>query len=236
MATLGPVLRPSVAPARVAPTWACRVQELVSAYLPMLLMLVLALATWWLVKNTPVPGGPMEDVPKRHEPDYQMQGFDVQRFDADGRLRTHLSGRELRHYPDNDTLEIDDVQLRTINASGEYLIAKAQRGLSNADGSEVQLMGEVRMQRFSGNPDTDPSLTPRLEIQGEFVHVYAALERLSANRPVRVTYPGGALQADGLEYDNLKGVLELKGRSRMQMSPKSRAALGPGGQTVRKSP
>lgn len=201
-----------------APSWLCGVQELLSAYLPLVLMTLLALGTWWLVKNTPLPSGPTESVPQRHEPDYQMQGFDVQRFDAKGMLRARISGREMRHYPDTDTLEIDDVLVHSTNLGGDILIAKAARGVSNADGSEVQLQGDARVQRFVRDQQGLLNATPQVDIQGEFVQVFIALERLRSNRPVRISYPGGELQAQSLDYDNLKGLLEVSGRSRMRMS------------------
>ncbi len=202
-----------------APGWLYGVQELLSAYLPMLLMSVLALGTWWLVKNTPVPLSPTQDAPKRHEPDYQMQGFDVQRFDAKGALRVRVSGREMRHYPDTNTLEIDDVRVHATGADGAVLIAKAARGVSNADGSEVQLLGAARVQRFVRDASGLLASAPQVDIQGEFVQVFVALERLRSDRPVRVSYPGGELHAQSLDYDNLKGLLEVTGRSRLQLSP-----------------
>ena len=214
---LGPAAPPT-ASRRRAPGWLCGIQELFSAYLPMLLMGVLALGTWWLVKNTPMPLGPTEAVPKRHDPDYTMQQFDVQRFDAKGTLRVRVAGREMRHYPDSDTVEIDDVLVHSIDLNGNILIAKALRGLSNADGSEVQLLGDVRVQRFLRDKQGVLGAAPQLEIEGEFVHAFVALERLRSDKPVRVSYPGGELHAQNLDYDNLKGVLELSGRSRMQTS------------------
>ena len=70
--------------------WLWRVQALLAAYLPLLLMAVLASGTWWLVKNTPMADGPMVAVAPRHEPDYRMQGFQLQRMGPDGRLRASL--------------------------------------------------------------------------------------------------------------------------------------------------
>ena len=201
-----------------APSWLCGVQELFSAYLPLVLMGILALGTWWLVKNTPLPQGPTEPVPLRHEPDYQMQQFDVQRFDADGSLRMRISGNEMRHYPDTDTLEIDAVLLHSTNADGAILIAKAERGISNADGSELQLQGGARVQRFVRDPQGVMVAAPQVDIQGEFVQIFVARERLSSNQPVLISYPGGTVRADSLDYDNLKGVLNINGRSHLRVS------------------
>ena len=49
--TLGP-LRRRAAP-RLPTPWHVRLRDAISSYLPLLLMALLALFTWWLVKNTP---------------------------------------------------------------------------------------------------------------------------------------------------------------------------------------
>ena len=62
--------------------WYLRAIDTASTYLPLLLMALLALGTWWLVKNTPLFEGDRAAAPPRHEPDYTMTQFMVQRFGA----------------------------------------------------------------------------------------------------------------------------------------------------------
>jgi hypothetical protein len=62
---------------------------------------------------------------------------------AQRRLRSELFGTEGRHYPDNDTLEVDQVRMRAISPRGPGHGATANRGLSNGDGSEIQLFGNA---------------------------------------------------------------------------------------------
>ena len=50
--SLGPVPQASQ-PLRAPLPWHLRLREMLATYLPLLLMGVLALGTWWLVKNTP---------------------------------------------------------------------------------------------------------------------------------------------------------------------------------------
>ena len=89
-----------------AASWPVRLLDLVSAYLPLLMMALLASATWWLVRNAPSVDAPAATPPPRHEADYVMTRFVVQRFDAAGALRTQIEGERLRHFPDDDTLEV----------------------------------------------------------------------------------------------------------------------------------
>ena len=83
-----------------------------------MLMALLAAGTWWLVRNAPTFEPPRAAPPPRHEPDYVMRGFVVQRFAADGALRTQIEGDTLRHYPDTDTLEIDQARIRSVADDG----------------------------------------------------------------------------------------------------------------------
>lgn len=208
-------LAPPPAPAqRRAPSnWLWSLQALLSAYLPLLLMAFLAAGSWWLVKNTPTADGPTEPAPPRHQPDYRMQGFELQRFDGEGALRFRIEGREMRHYPDTDTVEIDGVRLRGLGRDGALTEASALRALSNADGSELQLLGEVRVRRFEPGAGGVLATVPQLQIDGEFLHAFLNQELLRSHLPVLLRYAGGELKAQGIEYDHLKGQLRLTGHS-----------------------
>ena len=103
--TLGPLLPEAGTAVAGAPKlpWHGRVLAVVSAYLPLLLMALLALGTWWLVRNTPTAPQPKPALPPRHEADYTMRSFTVQRFAPEGPLRAQIDGDVLRHYGDTDT-------------------------------------------------------------------------------------------------------------------------------------
>jgi len=196
-------------------SWPSRLREGVTTYLPLLLMLALALSTWWLVKNTPEVAEPRAAVALRHEPDYTMQTFAVQRFGPDGHLRVRIEGDEARHYPDTDTLEIDNVRIRALGQQGRVTLASARRAITNADASEVQLMGaaEVTSQHGSDEP---------VRFESEFLHAFLNTERVKSHLPVRVDRGGSQMVADGMEYDNLSRVIQLKGRVRANLAPAPR--------------
>lgn len=218
MVTLAPP--PAAARRHLSRSWLWRLQSLLSAYLPLLLMALLAAGSWWLVKNTPVLEGPTEPVPPRHQPDYLMQGFELQRFDSEGALRFRIEGREMRHYPDTDTMEIDGVRLRGLGADGAVTEATALRALSNADGSELQLLGEVRVKRLEPGPGNVLAAVPRLEIEGEFLHAFLNRELLRSHLPVKLRYSGGEVRTQGIEYDHLHGQLRFTGHSTARFEPR----------------
>ncbi|MBC8056853.1 MAG: LPS export ABC transporter periplasmic protein LptC [Rhizobiales bacterium] len=188
--------------------WRLRVIDTVSTYLPLLLMALLALGTWWLVKNTPLFDGDRVAAPLRHEPDSTMTQFLVQRFGASGALRVQIEGDLMRHYPDTDTYEIDNPRIRAIGEDGRVTVATARRALANRDGSELQLIGGAHVVREATRTEA------AVDFRGEFLHCFQNTERVRSHLPVVVTQGGSEIRADALEYDNLAGVLDLKGRVR----------------------
>ena len=49
---------------------------------------------------------------------------------ADGRMRVQIEGAEMRHYPDTDTLEIENPRIRAIDTAGRVTRASALRALT----------------------------------------------------------------------------------------------------------
>jgi lipopolysaccharide export system protein LptC len=193
--------------------WAWRVLDTASAYLPLLLMAALALGTWWLVKNTPLLEDDRVLAPLRHEPDYTMNQFMVQRFAAAGAMRVQIEGDVLRHYPDTDTLEIDNPRIRAFGEDGRITNATARKAIANHDGSEVQLSGGAHVVREA----TDK--VAAIEFRGEFLHCFQNTERVRSHLPVVVTQGATEVHADSMAYDNLAGVLDFKGRQRSVLMP-----------------
>ncbi len=192
--------------------------ERISIYLPVLLMGLLALGTLWLVRNAPAPQVARVEAAPRHEPDYFMRGFTVKNFDVAGRLQSEVQGDLARHYPDTDTLDIDRARMRSVTPDGRRTVATANRALSNADGSELQLFGNAIVTREALVPASGAAL-PRLEFRGEFLNVWPQTERVSSNQPVTLTRDKDRFTADAMEYDNLEQVLQLRGRVRGVIMP-----------------
>ena len=187
-----------------------------SIYLPIILMGVLALGTYWLVRSTPVFMPPEAPRPPSHEPDYFMKTFTVKTFDAAGKLKSEVSGAQAKHFPDTDTLEIDSARIRSFDAQGQLTTVTANRALTNADASEVQLMGNARAVR-----EAVAGLKPasRMEFKGEFLHAYMKTERLKSDKPVELIRGPDRFVADSMDYDNLKQIIELRGRVRGLLVP-----------------
>lgn len=192
--------------------------EKFSLYLPIILMGMLALGTWWLVRNAPAPVAAAAASANPHQPDYFMKLFSVKSFDATGRMQSEIKGEMGRHYPDTDTLEVDKVHMRSVTPQGLVTLATADRALSNADGSEVQLFGNAVVTR-EAIPGGAGTAQPRLEFRGEFLHAFTQTERVRSDQPVVLIRGNDRFTADAMEYDHLDQVLQLRGRVRGVLMP-----------------
>ena len=192
----------------------------VTIYLPLILTATLALGTYWLVRNAPKLLEPAPKEVPAHEPDFFMRGFVVKSFMPDGDLRSEIFGTEGRHYADNDTLEVDDVRFRSISEDGLVMHGSAKRGLSNGDGTEIQLFGDAIVVRDAA-ASANGTPIPKLEFRGEFLHVFTDTERVKSNKPVILTRGADRFTADSMDYDNATGVANLKGRVRGLLTPQA---------------
>jgi lipopolysaccharide export system protein LptC len=194
-----------------------RAWDRITIYLPIILMGLLALGTYWLARNTPGAAPFVGERPPTHEPDYFLRGFSVKSFDRNGRLKNEIRGTEARHFADTDTLEVEQPRIRSYSEKGALTVATADKAISNSDGSQVQLIGNAVVTREAAPGQRDEQ--PRLEIRGEFLHAFMDEERVKSDRRVTIARGADVFEGDSLAYDNLDRVLELRGHVRGTLRP-----------------
>ncbi len=195
-----------------------RVWDRLSIYLPLILMGLLALGTYWLVRSTPLFEPDAPEQVQRRDPDYQMERFSIKTFDGSGRLKSEVYGERALHYPHTDTLEIDQVRIRSYNLRGFMTVATARRAIANNDATEVQLMGDARVVR-EATVDRSGVALPRVSFSGEFLHAFLDAERIKSHKPVELVRGNDRITADSLDYSSFDQVMEMRGRVRGILQP-----------------
>ncbi len=185
--------------------------ERLSIYVPMLLMAVLALGSYWLLRATPpVPPAPA-DRPEVHEPSDTMRRFAVRTYGADGALRSEVFGQEARHFPDDGSMEIDQARLRSLSPEGVVTTARAQRLWTNAAQDQFVLSGDAVIVREPALLSTGQALE-RLQFQGEHLHLFVEQRRVVSQRPVVLVRGSSRITADRMVYTDQDRVAQLEGR------------------------
>jgi lipopolysaccharide export system protein LptC len=190
-----------------------------SIYLPVLLMGLLALISFWIVGITPSADLPAPERAISQAPDSIMRDFAIRQFTPDGTLKSELFGREMRRYPHNDTSVIDGAHGVQIADTGRRSTFQAQRLTTNDDQSIYWFEGNVIIIREAHYTPT--SQDPRVEYRGEALTLYVDEDRLESDKPVVITRGADRISGNRLRYDDNTTVLNIQGRVRATLQPRT---------------
>lgn len=189
-----------------------------SLYLPVMLMGVMALGTYWLVHSTPESEVKPAQKVTSQEPDYFMRDFAVKTFYPSGALKSEVRGALAHHYPDSDALEIEQVQMRSFDEQGQLTTARANRARVNADGSQVHLIGQAEVVRAA---TTGQQARAEVRMSGEQLLAFPQARRVTSEQAVVLQRGSDRIRANRLDFDDAAGVAQLQGQVRGVLMPAS---------------
>ena len=178
---------------------------------PLLLMLALALLTFWLERT--VREEQVHPSLRRHDPDYLVEKFVVTKFNAAGVLESTLSAAKMVHYPDDDSTELVAPRVVQAKPNEPRVTLSADRGAISHNGEELFLFGNALLVREAGGGRSEA------RIQSNFLHVIGARSLVRTDREVTVSEPGRALSGRGMEYHNETFQLFLREQVRGRYEP-----------------
>jgi lipopolysaccharide export system protein LptC len=191
----------------------------VSLYLPVLLMMLLALASYWLLRVTPQPEPPKPKREVTNEPDYFMHRFSVKVFEPGGALKTELYGTQARHHPDVGSMVVESARIRSFGPQRQLSTATARQITSNDDGTVFVLEGEAAVVRQAARGPNGEML-PRIEFHGEYLRVSTDPEHIMSDRPIVLVRGLDQISANALEYNGDARTAVLTGQVRAQFAPR----------------
>jgi lipopolysaccharide export system protein LptC len=214
-------------------SWRHRLRDSIMGYLPLLLMIALALSTWLIAKNSPGLLVPSAPGPVRHEPDYTVDHFTLQRFDPEGTLKVEIEGDRMQHYADDDTMAVDKIRVVSIDNEGRKMTATANEGRAKGDSSEVWLDGQAQI--VSEQAGQLP-----VQVNGEHLRAQPKLKLVHSDYPVIVQQAGSEFHAQALDYDHNTRVMTLLGAAHAFLLPPAKGvrfgAVPPSGAAATKAP
>lgn len=130
-------------------------------------------------------------------------------MDQEGLPLYQLAGTHMAHYPDNDTIEItapDAVFYQQATARWEVV---AERGLTNSQGDEIDLLGEVIIHQLGAD-----SKTSNMKILTRNVRVEPRAKYAETHQPVTLLNSFGKTHSIGARVYLKEGRIELLSRVR----------------------
>lgn len=173
---------------------------------PLVLMLVLALLSFWLERTArEAPAPPTQ---QRHDADYSVEQFTITDFSRAGAPESTLSAARMVHYPDDDSTALVAPRLVQAKPAQPRLHLSAERGTLSRDGAELFLHDNVLLRREALAESGESRM------QTSFLHVVRARSLLRTDREVTVSERGRTLVGLGMEYDNESRQLSLQAQVR----------------------
>jgi lipopolysaccharide export system protein LptC len=167
----------------------------VSSLFPLLLMLALAAASFWLERAVQAPAldqsGRM-----RHDPDFIAEDFGITKMDATGKPEYVLSAARMVHYPDDDSTDIVAPRLVQRNDDNAPIVIRADRGQISSRGEDAKLYGNVVVVREASQGRSE------MRVQTEYLQVFPDHDLARTDKPVIVTEGDSRLSGVGMEFNN----------------------------------
>ncbi|MCG6859957.1 MAG: LPS export ABC transporter periplasmic protein LptC [Chromatiaceae bacterium] len=115
--------------------------------------LALALAAvgalaWWLHDDEETRGPGKGGQERR--PDYTVDNLTATDLDQTGEPHRHLTAIELRHYPDDNTKELESPELTLYVETGPPWVVRSDTAWISSDNNRIQMRGQVFIDREAG--------------------------------------------------------------------------------------
>ena len=140
----------------------------------------------------------------RHEPDYHFDSPRITRYGVGGALELDLTAAHAVHYPDDDSVALDQVALDLRTREGARWTMVAAHAIAPMKGSIVSLDGGVRIARPRADAKSDARPDANdgaVELRSERVTLDTSAQRIETAEAVEMLQGGNRTTAVGLVAD-----------------------------------
>lgn len=177
-----------------------------------LLLLALVGGTWWAAdyaqRAIPI------DPPARltHEPDSWARQFVMIQTNPAGMPVNRLEGKFMRHYPDDDSYEVDQARAINQRADAPITIGSSELATMNSDSTIIHLVGDAHVHRLA---DAERNA---LDVTSNQLTLLTDEDVVETSLPARVVHGSHTMQGIGMRYDNRSGQLQVFSASDVKLS------------------
>ncbi|HTE15143.1 MAG TPA: LPS export ABC transporter periplasmic protein LptC [Burkholderiales bacterium] len=175
--------------------------ERLSGLFPVLLLALLAALTYWLDKAVQSPSESREKE-QLHNPDFTVEKLLATRMDVNGRIRDTLQAAKMRHYPDDDSTELERPRFVSL-ARGAPLTVTSRQALVSSNGGNIYFHDDVHATRAAQAGKS------ALMVVTDYLHIMPDDSIAKTDRRVTISDANMRFEAGGMELNNETRVLKL---------------------------
>jgi lipopolysaccharide export system protein LptC len=162
---------------------------------PLLLLLALAVMSFWLERAVQAPEYDKSGR-TRHDPDFITEKFGITKMSATGKPEYTLSAERMLHYPDDESTSIEAPRMVQRREGAPPIVVQADRGLVSRNGEEASFYGNVVVVREAAPGQSE------LRVQTEYLQVVPDRDLARTDKPVLITEGRSRLSGVGMEINN----------------------------------
>lgn len=175
-----------------------------SAYIfPLVLLSLMALLTFWISRSVQ-PTAAKLDGSSRHDPDYIVNNFVTTQTDINGDLRYKLAAIEMKHFPDDDTTNLQRPRYTQFAIGKPYTQVQGLRGYVSSNGDVVEVMDNVKVVRQAFEEKGE------MTVETDYLKIRPNDDIVETPSPVVIKQaPKTVIYATGMYYDKRNQTVTL---------------------------
>ena len=191
--------------------------------MPLILMIALTLATFWLVqKVTPPEKSSLERV-RLHEPDYIINDGALSALNEFGNTKYRILGKKVTHYDDDASIDILTPRIRLFQLDKAPVTVKSDAGHLDGDLTILDLIDNASIFRPAQAATASQAATLRMLASSTYFKVLINDDIIETNRPITLEQGMSIMHSnEGGKFNNVEQSMTLSGqvKGRIERAPR----------------
>lgn len=173
----------------------------------------LALGSFWLVE---VMKKQTEDsIPDRvrTEPDFYVEKFNFVRMAKTGEARYNLTGTEMKHYPQDNSYQIQNPVMHSYSADRPPMVSRSLRATVTNDSTEVHMYDNVHIDKPAS------AKSQQFQLKTSYLLLLPDEDVMKTPKPVELQLGKSILNGSGMFANNATGEFRLSSKVTGQYQP-----------------
>ena len=181
--------------------------------LPLVLMVILTLATYWLVEKNALPSLPSITPARLHVPDYTITNGALKTLNELGETKNRVIGKKLIHFEDDATIDINAPRMRSFQPPKVPITVQADFGHLDGDISILDLSGHAEIFRPAQAAQENQRASARMIMLSDYFQVLINEDLINTRYPLTLEQGLSILTSnEGGSFNNVTQTMTLFGK------------------------
>ena len=183
------------------------------AFIALFILIGLVLTTWWAADyaQRAIPIDPPAKI--SHEPDAWSGQFTMITSNPAGQAINRVQGQALRHYPDDDSYQVDLANVIGQHPDNPRTTGVAKLATITDNGNHILLQGDAHLHRYPTEKDA------ALDVQSQELVILPKQDIVKTDKPTEVIQGKSHMKGSGMLYNNATRRLEVFRNSDVSIAP-----------------